>query len=222
MDGRLFIGAWATCRWLHNWGKKITCPNNCWLSIVFHGKMGSHGLLSFPIHGESLRVQSRISLARSGTVSCMQSLCNGCVDPRMCFSEHHCSISQLQSFCPPPALQCSLSSVHPSIAMLPELQTEQPYGLYITFLFLLIYLRLIYYILCVWVYCLQANLCTKYIQERSSRGQRRPRVPWNWRYRWLWATMWDLETKPRPSARATRFFYCWANSLILPLMFWAN
>lgn len=121
MGGRLFIGAWATCRWLHNWGKKITCPNNCWLSIVFHGGMGSHGLLSFPIHGESLRVQSRVSLAWSGTVSCRVYatvvLSPECVSLNITVASHSSNPSA-----PPPGLQCSLNSVHPSTAMLPELR----------------------------------------------------------------------------------------------------
>lgn len=163
MGGRLFIGAWATCRWLHNWGKKITCPNNCCLSIVFHGGMGSHGLLSFPINRESLRVQSRVGLARSGTVSCrvyaMVVLSPECVSPNITVASH----SSSPSVPLPPHCNAPWAPIKTAIC------------LYITFL--LIYLRLIYYILTVWVYCLQANLCTKYIQRGVSRGQRRPRVP---------------------------------------------
>lgn len=85
-----------------------------------------------------------------------------CISPSITVASHSSNPSA-------PPLQCSLSSVHPSTAMVPELQTEQPYGLYITSLFFLTYLRLTYYILCVWVYCLQVNLCTKYIQKRCQQ-----------------------------------------------------
>lgn len=33
---------------------------------------------------------------------------------------------------------------------------------------------------------------------------RRESDPWNYSYRWLWATTWTLETKPGPSARAIK------------------
>ena len=46
--------------------------------------------------------------------------------------------------------------------------------------------------------CLQVCLCTKYVPGTHT-VLKRHQIPWNWTYRWLWASMWGLGTKPRSS-----------------------
>jgi hypothetical protein len=49
-----------------------------------------------------------------------------------------------------------------------------------------------------------------------SKIRRRHRIPWNWNYRWLWAAMWVLGTKPKSSARAGRALNHWAITSLQP------
>ena len=44
-------------------------------------------------------------------------------------------------------------------------------------------------------------------------------IPWNWNYRWLWATMWVLGIKPGGSGRAASALNHWANFPVLFLTF---
>ena len=50
--------------------------------------------------------------------------------------------------------------------------------------------------------------------SRVHKGQKQALIPWNWSYRWLWATMLMLETKPRSYfASTSSALNCWATSL---------
>lgn len=54
-------------------------------------------------------------------------------------------------------------------------------------------------------------------------SQKRGQIPWNWRYRWLWGTIWVLRAEPGSSAEAASAFnhwpISWPNNDIYYLLF---
>lgn len=62
----------------------------------------------------------------------------------------------------------------------------------------------------VWVFCLHKRMCIICIlvPVEIRRGHK---IPLKWSYKWFWATIWVLRTKPKPSIR-TWASNCWAIS----------
>ena len=50
--------------------------------------------------------------------------------------------------------------------------------------------------------------------------KRRHKIPWNWRYRWLWAAIWVLGIEPGSSWRVTNDLYYWASLKPTGILFW--
>lgn len=78
------------------------------------------------------------------------------------------------------------------------------------FYFLINWLRLVYFILCVWLFDLQVSLCTMCVLCLG--GQKKASNPWSWSSRWLWATLWGLGTTPGFSARTADALNLWVIS----------
>lgn len=67
------------------------------------------------------------------------------------------------------------------------------------------------FILQVWAFCLHVCVCPSYMSG-ACRVQTRCWIPWDWSYRRLWDTMWELEIKPWSSKRAASTSNLWALS----------
>ena len=57
-------------------------------------------------------------------------------------------------------------------------------------------------------YACLCMLCACLVPTEARRGHR---LPWNWSYRWLWATVWVLRIEPI-SGRVASVLNCWAIS----------
>lgn len=71
--------------------------------------------------------------------------------------------------------------------------------------------RSVYLILCLWVF----SLCTMCLPAGIRRGHQ---IPWDWSFRWLWATVCALRVKPRSSTRIASAFKSHLSSLFPVLL----
>lgn len=77
----------------------------------------------------------------------------------------------------------------------------------------------LYFILCASLLCQHTWLRTMCVTRCPRRWEKEHQIPWNWNYKELWTTMWDLGIEPGSSVKTINDLNCWAVSPIPRMIF---